>query len=166
MNNVGIMSAMELASYISYKYKEIYNNPNKKISPLKLQKSLYFCFAYWGAFVHEGNNTDNREFSNDFNEYLFDDEIQAWVYGPVVPYVYRNSNKIEEYTNDKIFEGNEYVKEFIDGILNDVLKASDFNLVKISHEDKCWINHFHEDDIDHNEEIPKEEIIREYVRQI
>lgn len=166
MNNQGIMTAMELASYISYKYKEIFNNPNRKISPLKLQKSLYFCFAYWGAFAREGNNTNSSEFSSDFVEYLFDDEIKAWVYGPVVPYVYRNSNKIGECNPSELFKDNEYVREFIDGVLNDVLKASDFNLVRISHEDKCWINHFHEDDIEHNEEIPKEEIIMEYVKQI
>ncbi len=92
--NYGIFSAMEFASYIKYKFNEL--KPNvQNISPLKLQKSLYFCFAYWGAFAYKGNKAKNEISDQKFDEYLFNDEIEAWVYGPVVPTVYRNSDKIE-----------------------------------------------------------------------
>ena len=50
----GIFSSEELANYIAYKYKE---KMGTNISPLKLQKSLYFCFAYWGGFVRKGKKS-------------------------------------------------------------------------------------------------------------
>ncbi len=43
------------------------------ISNLKLQKLLYYLQGYWLAV---------------FDKPLFDDEIEAWMYGPVVPAVY------------------------------------------------------------------------------
>ncbi len=43
------------------------------ISNLKLQKLLYYLQGYWLAV---------------FNKPLFNDEIEAWMYGPVVPIVY------------------------------------------------------------------------------
>ena len=164
--NRGILSAMQLAGYIYYKYDQIENKISKEISPLKLQKSLYFCFAYWGAFAYNGNR-QNNELNLHFDEYLFNDVIEAWVYGPVVPEVYHNRNKIKKCTDpDKLFKGHEYVREYIDGVLNDVLNASDFSLVRASHEDSCWKRHFKSKNIFHNIEIPKPEIIREYVKQI
>lgn len=44
------------------------------ISNLKLQKLLYYLQGYHLAF---------------FNQKLFDDDLHAWTYGPVVPDVYR-----------------------------------------------------------------------------
>ena len=162
-NNDGLFDAMDFASYIKYKYNEL--NPSRNISPLKMQKSLYFCFAYWGAFARKGNSSKN-EVKESFDEYLFPNDIEAWVYGPVVPDVYKKFDKIKDCNPDNLFEDKEYVRTFIDGVLDDVLHASDFRLVNISHEDSCWKRHFHENSINHNEEIPKDEIIEEYVTQI
>lgn len=160
----GIFSARELASYINYKYMQLPNRLNK-ISPLKLQKSLYFCFAYWGGFVRKSNNSKSELNLEHYSEYLFDDKIEAWVYGPVIPNVYYLS-KLDDCNPEKLFEGKEYVREFIDGILNDVLKLGDFRLVEISHNDDCWKRNFRKSEIIHNNEIPKEEIIKEYAKQI
>lgn len=159
----GILDAKDLASYIRYKYSLL---PNKLdiLSPLKLQKSLYFCFAYWGGFVRKGQNK-KKELELNFSEYLFNERIEAWVYGPVVPDVYHDK-EIRECNPEKLFNGKEYVREFIDGILNDVLNVSDFKLVEISHNDECWKRNFRKSEIFHNNEIPKEEIIREYAKQI
>ena len=44
------------------------------ITPLKLQKLLYYCQGWYMAF----NN----------GEPLFDENIEAWEHGPVVPYIY------------------------------------------------------------------------------
>ena len=161
--NVGIFHAIDFASYIKYKYNEI--APNKNISPLKLQKALYFCFAYWGAFAHSGNTKQNEVYEEYNDEFLFKDEIQAWVYGPVIPEVYKKKEAIPTCNPIELFEGKEYIKEFIDGVLDDVLRASDFQLVNISHEDKCWERHFKADDHYHNEAIPPMEIIEEYANK-
>ena len=163
-NNKGIFKAKDLASYIMYKYSLLPNKISEEISPLKLQKSLYFCFAYWGGFVRKGKNKEN-ELNINFDEYLFSERIEAWVYGPVIPDVYHDKS-IKPNEQEELFKGKEYIKEFIDDLLNDLLTTSDFKLVSISHDDKCWIKNFKKMEIFHNNEIPKEEIIREYAKQI
>lgn len=162
---MAITTAENLAVYIMDKYRK--ENDGKEISPLKLQKSLYFCFAYWGGFVRKGKMTKGELTEidlEDFDEKLFDEEIEAWVYGPVVPVVYKKckDGSIENYRNENIFKNKEYVKEYIDGILHDLFKASDFTLVEIAHEDKCWRNNFDFKKMSHNNVIKAEEIIDEY----
>ena len=49
-------------------------NDGYPISNLQLQKILYFC---------------QKQYLQNTGDVLFDDEIQAWQYGPVVPAVYR-----------------------------------------------------------------------------
>lgn len=164
MKDKCIVDAVDLAKYIKYKYYMLPNKVTDEISPLKLQKSLYFCFAYWGGFVRKGKNKQN-ELNIKYSEYLFNNRIEAWVYGPVIPDVY-HEKEITMEDGKKIFDGKEYVKDFIDGILDDVLNTSDFKLVSVSHEDKCWKNNFRKSEIFHNNEIPKEEIIKEYAKQI
>ncbi len=163
-NNKGVFSALELAGYIKYRYSIMDSRISDEISPLKLQKSLYFCFAYWGGFVRKGKNQKKEiEFNN--SEYLFNERIEAWVYGPVVPDVY-HEKYIAENDGTNLFNGKLYIKEFIDGLLNDILNVSDFKLVEQSHCDECWKRHFRQKEIFHNNEIPKEEIIKEYAKQI
>lgn len=164
MDVSGIFTAKDLASYINYVYLQLPNKLNK-ISPLKLQKSLYFCFAYWGGFVRKSKNNKSEIDLNQYSEYLFNDKIEAWVYGPVVPNVYR-LEKLPDCNPDELFKDKEYIKEFIDGILNDVLKLGDFRLVELSHNDECWKKYFRKSELFHNNEIPKEEIIKEYAKQI
>lgn len=158
-----ILDARELACYIIDYYKK--NFKEKEISPLKLQKTLYFCFAYWGGFIRKNNsfNDKPKEITLNYSEYLFDNKIEAWVYGPVIPDVYHEKN-LKKYENKKLFNGMEYVQKYINNVLNDVLPLNDFKLVEISHEDQCWNKHFKGKNMFHNIEIPKEEIIKEYVK--
>lgn len=155
--NKGIVDAKELAFYISDLYKSKFL---KEISPIKLQKTLYFAFAYWGGFVRKSQNKA-AEIKINKSEYLFDDRIEAWVYGPVVPKVYSCHN-LTKYSNSSLFVGNEDVKEYIDGVIENAFEVSDFKLVEASHFDKCWRNNFDVNAQNHNIEIPKEEIIEEY----
>ena len=85
-------------------------------------KALYFCFAYWGSFVRNGKKAvelSEIDVSN-YEEYLFDDDIEAWVYGPVVPSVYKacKDGTLENYREQKkeIFADN-LIKDYINGIL-------------------------------------------------
>jgi len=157
------LNAKELAAYIQKKYKD---DKGRDISPIKLQKSLYFLFAYWGGLVRKSKEFPNavEESFSEYNEYLFNEEIQAWVYGPVVPLVYHETNLNIFYKED-LFNGKEKLKEFVDNLLNDLFEVSDFTLVDISHRDKSWINNFDYDDDFHDKEINKEEIIQEYARK-
>lgn len=158
---MALTDAITLSSYIKYKYQADYH---KEISHLKLQKSLYFCFAYWGSFVRNGKKTKLSEIDlSNQEEFLFDNTIEAWVYGPVVPDVYKIQDNIEK--NREFPVDNEIAKEYIDGILDSVLSVSDFKLVEESHKDDAWKKHFDFKEYIHNNEIPKEDIISEYSRK-
>lgn len=159
---MALMDAINLAQYIKYKHNEI---SHKEISHLKLQKALYFCFGYWGGFVRNGKQSSKLseiDLSNE-DEILFNNRIEAWVYGPVVPDVYRIQDSILPVSEFPI--NNEIAQNYVDGVLNDVLRASDFRLVEESHEDDAWKNHFDFEELMHSNEIPKEEIIKEYARK-
>ena len=160
----GILDARTLACYIKHYYNDVLKMTNE-ISPLKLQKSLYFCFAYWGGFIRYNNkySSETKEITFDYSEILFENNIEAWVYVPVVPDVYHEKD-LDKYREEKPFGDKTYVKEFIDNILNDVLVANDFKLVEVSHQDKCWKKNFKPNSLLHNIIIPPEEIITEYAK--
>lgn len=155
----GIVSAKELACYIIDYYREKFG---KEISPIKLQKSLYFCFAYWGGFVRKSKLADT-EITINKSDWLFDEEIEAWVYGPVVPDVYHDTNLMSN-KNENLFNGLDDIKEFINGVLDDILNVSDFKLVEVSHSDNCWKNNFDPSSERYNAVIDKEDIISEYAK--
>lgn len=166
--------AIKLALYIRKKYLEYKSNiSNKIISPIKLQKSLYFLFAYWGQFISQNkNNKDSVEVDySHYNAYLFEDTIEAWTYGPVVPAVFSvekqgwlDSKQLQDIENGYL-DNDPVKKEFIDNLLEQLFEIDDFGLVNISHQDECWKKHYIESDEKHNREIPKQEIIDEYSRK-
>lgn len=159
--------AINLALYIRKKYLEYDKNTTKReISPIKLQKSLYFLFAYWGQYIRKNKeNQDSVEVDySNYSEFLFDDRIEAWTYGPVLPDVFiaEKSGFLEVNTENNYLEDDIIKKEFVDNLLYQLFEIDDFGLVRLSHEDECWKRNYKETDEKHNREIPKEEIINEY----
>ena len=121
------LSKYQLADIVRAKYKRDYNDD---VSPLKLQKSLYFLFGYWILEQVVGNeNEEVGEIS-----YLFDANFQAWKYGPVEVDVYYNKNLNEE----KLLEISPKINDFLESKLEMLFKVSDFSLVNITHEHKSW----------------------------
>ena len=113
----GIFKAKDFACYIKDRYYK-YTDGTKEISPIKLQKALYFCFAYWGGFVNKGK-IDNQ-LPKETRNTLFDDKFEAWAYGPVVPSVYFN----EKYLFFRTKEQDQEAVKRVEIILNndDLLK--------------------------------------------
>ena len=160
MDNIEVLNnesseAIQLALYIRKKYLESEKNIDKRIiSPIKLQKSLYFLFAYWGQFIK--SNKDNQDsvevnYSN-YSEYLFNDRIEAWTYGPVIPNVFiaEKNGWLNSFEENHYLENEIEKKEFIDNLLNQLFEIDDFGLVKLSHEDMCWKKNYIESDEKHN----------------
>ena len=88
-----VYNLITFADYLAIRYKEQYG---EDISILKMNKVLYFCFAYWGAYVRMGkNNIDKIEVDGleDYSEYLFDTEFKAGVYGPYMKNLSKINNK-------------------------------------------------------------------------
>lgn len=117
-------TALEVARYIIDKcYKD-----ESLISNLQLQKILYYLQVYF---------LKNRE------EPLFEDDIEAWMYGPVVPDVYYNYSMYggkgicEEY--DDIVSFKPKYKKRIDKIIEEKRELFPWDLVEDTHaEGKAW----------------------------
>lgn len=132
--------AIDIARYVvNYSWKI-----NKPISNLKLQKLLYFI---------QGN------FLRNLNKPCFDDEIEAWNYGPVVPNVYSefkrfgsnyiseieyyyeyDRNKIEpirKQYEDTLFESEEE-RKIIEEVIEMCKNFSASYLVDLTHRQSPW----------------------------
>ena len=162
-----MFNALDLACYISDEY---FNKYNRKISNIKLQKALYFLFAYWGGFIEKSKKSDAKV-EQDMSHYqteLFTNDIEAWTYGPVIPDVFHQfedycGNQDNQTTEKKISDKHGgFVKNFIDDVLRDLFPLSDFKLVDLSHDDNAWKNNYDENEMYHNNVIDKTSIIQEY----
>ncbi|MBD8839435.1 DUF4065 domain-containing protein [Paenibacillus sp. CFBP 13594] len=119
------------------------------ISPIKLHKSLYFLFAYYGATK---------------NHWLFNAKFEAWKFGSVIREVYENQNS--NYYNsfmikDAVLSINNKreIKLFIEDLFTQIDSVSDFTLVERNHQDEVWKNAYRERP---TTEIDKDELILEY----
>lgn len=144
MNKKTVYSLITFADYLAIRYKEQYG---EDISILKMNKVLYFCFAYWGAYVRMGkNNIDNIEVDRleDYSEYLFDTEFKAGVYGPYMKNLSKINNKyFIKYEKEKELHNfivkNQYggnIYKFLEPLIRDAFEANEFDLMDISMKDE------------------------------
>lgn len=152
-DNVLFPKVDNLISYLYHKF------PDKKpLSPLKLQKVLYFLFAYYGAAMVD------TDMDATFPKYLFNENFEAWKYGPVIRDVYRKNREgsyenIEEFDTSDI---DEELLDFIDEMFVQIEEISDFSLVQRSHLDNAWKDKFDKEESYHDNEMDKDQIIEEY----
>lgn len=118
--------AMEVAEYVlSYCENEI----KHPITNLQLQKFLYYI---------QGTNLLLT------GKPMFDNDIIAWQYGPVVPDVYYyysnyNSKEISNVSTDgKNFT--KYEKKIIKSVVNKLIGVYIWDIVKETHKQKPWID--------------------------
>lgn len=127
---------------------KVVNYANEKgwsMSNLKLQKVLYFVQGYYLQMVRKP---------------FFEEEIEAWPYGPVVPNVYEQFQKYgsgcipvtNEYTvfdyikwKDEtcVYDENVFSKDdlaFIEEVVNKLRRYSASDLVTITHLQSPWKN--------------------------
>ncbi|MBD8839503.1 DUF4065 domain-containing protein [Paenibacillus sp. CFBP 13594] len=141
------------------------NHLKKEISPIKLQKSLYFLFAYHGATYGHELGEGVSEGSNISTKQLFDAKFEAWKFGPVIREVYVK-DKRGEYTDvagirdavEQVSAEHE-IKNFIDDLFGQIDSVSDFQLVERSHQDNAWKNAYQ---VAQSTEIDNEFLITEY----
>lgn len=153
----GLFNVDILANYL--------HHLNKRITPIKLQKGLYFLFAYYGAFHCSDDREGICEGYQEEAKYLFEAEFEAWQYGPVIPDVY-SKFKNKSYGDDAavkfaIEEVGKHpeVKLFIDELFEQINSVSDFNLVDRSHDDLVWKNAYEKGS---STVMGNEEIVSEY----
>lgn len=160
MKNTFFADVNELISYLYTKVDHL--------SPLKLQKGLYFLYAYYSA-MYGTKGDESSEVDYNLPPELFPAQFEAWNYGPVIRSVYddrkfgeKKYQELAQTFNAKTaFVGNEgiEVRSFIDDLFGQINKASDFSLVDRSHADKAWEEAFSQGK---STTIPNQAIINEY----
>lgn len=97
------------------------------ISNLKLQKMLYYMQGFHLAF---------------FGTPLFEEEIKAWQYGPVVPSVYEEYKRYESKAIDlpegPIIQLTEEEEAVFDNVYDEYNQFSAVALMKMTHEESPW----------------------------
>lgn len=122
-------TALEIARYIINKCIEL----GRPVSNLQLQKILYYV---QGEYMKSNNGIA-----------LFQDEIEAWQYGPVVPGVYYayNMYSASEITDiQESIELESEIKNIINPVIGDKSKFSAWQLVEKTHSESPWINAFNQ----------------------
>jgi uncharacterized phage-associated protein len=102
------------------------NDAGEQVSNLKLQKLLYY---------HQGFHLSY------FGSSLFDEDIEAWMYGPVVPIVY-NTYKLAgsgglTYEGD-VIELHEQEESLFDEVMRVYGEFSAIGLMNMTHQEKPW----------------------------
>lgn len=140
---MAILNKMDLAKYIISKYIDEFGTD---ISPIKLHKSLYFLYAYWGSKIELSKIKSDDIISemvemdfSDYDEQLFDADFEAWTYGPVDRdiYLWCKENHIDTSLKYSLNVEKE-ILDYIDDLLIRIFNSSDFGLVDLCQEDDCW----------------------------
>lgn len=115
-----------LANHILYRANKL----NKPITNLQLQKVWYFTLGY---LINQGYKKEAEEEFKGSN-------LQAWLYGPVVPELYE---KYKEYKSTPIQDEGEkimiYSNNEIQYMIDKLILMNPFTLVDMSHTHTLWV---------------------------
>lgn len=144
-------NAIQVAKYIVY----LRNFDRKRshyysLSNLKMQKILYYCQGYYYQL---------------YDKPLFEDDIEAWSYGPTVPTVYAHfsthgQNDIRE-EEGKEFCLSQQEMEVIKTVWEQLAKYDAFKLVNATHAETPWKEAYEK-----GERNISKESIREFFRSV
>ncbi|HAJ33323.1 MAG TPA: hypothetical protein DCK79_08100 [Candidatus Atribacteria bacterium] len=120
------MKAINVAKYFLYKA----NQDGDLITNLKMQKLLYYAQAWYLV---------------NFDKPLFEDQIFAWDFGPVVKNVYDKYKKyrytpiiLEENFERNIKKIDKEDKKYLDEFYDQFINYSAHDLVDLSHREAPW----------------------------
>lgn len=123
---------IEVAKYFIRKSEEDgTTDPSRKLTPLKLQKILYYAKA-WNLVFNNGNK-------------LFEDDFQAWVHGPANPKVWHHFNTFDfssvhpELKDEKFEDITEKEKEILDMVWGVYGKFDGKYLEALTHAEDPWL---------------------------
>lgn len=165
-----------IVKYIISKHKQV---KKYDISPIKLQKSLYFLYSMWAGNAKNVNkdifesNEGVCEYYSKLDVDLFEPSFEAWKYGPVDRDIYYNfRNEVYDDIDENYelpFDGIENLEgelvTFINSILEQTFEISDFSLVDMTHLDESWKRVYHSNPSGTGK-MDKEDIIAEYAEKL
>lgn len=123
--------------HVKYKATEIakFFLAKESMSPKKLQKLVYYAYAWYLAF--------NSEPEFDINERLFEEEVQAWVHGPVIPEIYHKYKEngyhnIRKISPDKVPGFENDTKDLLEQVWEIYGSYNGNELESITHQEEPW----------------------------
>lgn len=124
---VGKYHASDIANYFLYKAQQ---EDQELLSNLKLQKLVYYAQGLHLAI---------------YDKPLFNEAIEAWQYGPVVPDLYHyykahGASGIPADDNYNPSSIDKKTREFLDEIYELLGQFSAVRLMGLAHSDECWIS--------------------------
>ena len=142
-----MISAKTLAKYLIYLMRKI-QGKDYDLTPMKLQKLLYYCQGYSLALTGKP---------------IFAEPIEAWEHGPVVDSVYQ---EYRQYKNNVIpanessnFENlNETEKSIACFVVDEKKWLSAYALSDATHKEMPWLDTFEREAYFHNDVISNEKI--------
>ena len=142
-----MISAKTLAEYLIYLNYEI-QGQDADITPMKLQKLLYYCQGYSLALTGKP---------------IFYEEIEAWKNGPVVESVYQEykkyKNNVISINEENNFENLDYTFKSIARLVVDEKKRlSAYALSDATHSEYPWKSTFEAEAYFHNDVISHEKL--------
>lgn len=140
-----------------------------KLTPIRLQKALYFLFAFYGASYGQltasaaGEGSFEGTEEDAYPKYLFEEQFQAWKFGPVIPTVYHDFKNNEIEANEWIANNpkEDNVKHLIEEVMTQLDEMGDFELVERTHEDSSWKS-IYRNGQGQSEQMDSDDIIEEY----
>lgn len=147
--------------------KLVKRKSKREMTPLRLQKTLYFIFAFYGATLGQLNSEKEEECkfegSSDYPKYIFAEEFEAWQYGPVLRSIYfANKQAPESIENapdwNPLTEKDQSINDLIEQVIKQTDEMGDFTLVERSHEDREWKEAYKQE----QRKMDKDKIIEEY----
>lgn len=143
-------------------------------SQLKIQKTLYLLFAFYGATYGKlSNDESNPELdSTNYKPFLFEPNFKAWKYGPVDYDVYINFKKekykelksIENKLNEELtLSEKSNIIKFIDNIINQTDEIDDYTLMDRTREDKVWSDSYKNKEKNMNPYLIVDEYYSKYI---
>lgn len=120
------MKALDVATIVIGMQAQV----GKETTNLSLQKLVFYCQAYHLAFTDEP---------------LFNEDVEAWMYGPVIPVVYEEYKKYgtkpiepQEFDFEDFKSINDESLEIISLVLSRHGELTPMQLVNMTHQQKPW----------------------------
>jgi len=125
-----------------------------EISNLKLQKLVYYAQGFSLALLHEP---------------LFNEQIEAWMHGPVVPSLYRRFSQFGSQNippppnfDDSVFNRNQ--RRLLDDVFSVYGQYSAWKLRQLTHEEDPWRDNYEEGEF--SRMIPQSEMESYFIENL
>lgn len=160
-----------MTSYVFQNKTDLVNHLFTKLekpSSIKIQKTLYLLFAFYGATYGQLKASPNELETINYPAYLFEPNFEAWQYGPVDLDVHKAIHEkaydpfeLEDKAFAETLKPSEVrnIRQFIDNIIEQTNDTDDFTLIGRVCEDDTWVSAVSRDD----KAMDPQTIVNEYV---